>query len=145
MPDTKSTEEAGRTPDERVAELELALAMASTHLKKRGRGFPFDNTVNLGHIGSAIAFLIFAAGVYFTTMARMDQLERELARQSRVIEAKVDKETVGKAEVELSRRIVETQQNVAATVTGINEGFREVKGLLRDLDQKLDRKADKPR
>ena len=35
------------------------------------------------------------------------------------------------------------QQNLTTTTVSINEGFREVKGLLRDLDQKLDRKADK--
>jgi hypothetical protein len=127
-----------------VAELELALAMASTHLKKR-RGVHFDMTINLGHVMTAMTFLLVGAGGYFTAMARLDQHGRELERQGRVIETKVDKEVVSRGEIELSRRIVEAQQNMNATVTGINEGFREVKGMLRDLDQKLDRKADKPR
>lgn len=108
------------------------------------RRIHFDPTINLGHVITATTFLVAAVGAYVTLKGDIATLAATDARHDKLIEQKVDREVLGRSELELSRRIVETQQSLTASTVSINEGFREVKGLLRDLDQKLDRKADKP-
>lgn len=103
----------------------------------------FDPTVNLGHVITATMTLAAIAGAWATFKSDVASLAKADERHEKLIESKADRETISRAELELSRRIVETQQNLTTTTVSINEGFREVKGLLRDLDQKLDRKADK--
>lgn len=103
----------------------------------------FDPTINLGHLLSATVTLLAIGGAWATFKSDVASLAKADERHEKQIETKADRETVSRAELELSRRIVETQQNLTTTTVSINEGFREVKGLLRDLDQKLDRKADK--
>lgn len=103
----------------------------------------FDPTINLGHVITATMTLVAIGGAWATFKSDVAALAKADDRHEKQIEAKADRETVSRAELELSRRIVETQQNLTTTTVSINEGFREVKGLLRDLDQKLDRKADK--
>ena len=103
----------------------------------------FDPTINLGHLLTATVTLLAIGGAWATFKSDVASLAKADERHEKQIDTKADRETVARAELELSRRIVETQQNLTASTVSINEGFREVKGLLRDLDQKLDRKADK--
>jgi hypothetical protein len=108
------------------------------------RRIHFDPTIKLGDLVGAVLMLIGAGAAYATLKGDISTLAATDARHDKLIEQKVDREVLGRSELELSRRIVETQQSLTASTVSINEGFREVKGLLRDLDQKLDRKADKP-
>lgn len=104
----------------------------------------FDPTVNLGHVLTATTTLLAIGAGWASLQSDMSSLAKADDRHEKQIEAKADREVVARGELELSRRIVETQQSLTASTLSINEGFREVKGILRDLDQKLDRKADKP-
>lgn len=103
----------------------------------------FDPTINLGHVLTATTTLLAIGAGWASLRGDVANLASADLRHEKQIEAKADKDTVSRGELELSRRIVETQQNLTASTVSINEGFREVKSLLRDLDQKLDRKADK--
>jgi len=103
----------------------------------------FDPTINFGHIMSSTITLMAIGAAWATFKSDVAKLAEADVRHEKQLDAKADRETVARGELELSRRIVETQQNLTASTVSINEGFREVKGLLRDLDQKLDRKADK--
>ena len=103
----------------------------------------FDPTINLGHLLTATVTLLAIGGAWATFKSDVASLAKADERHEKQIDTKADRETVARAELELSRRIVETQQNLTASTVSIREGFLEVKGLLRDLDQKLDRKADK--
>ena len=104
----------------------------------------FDPTINLGHLLSATVTLLAIGGAWATFKSDVASLAKADERHEKQLETKADRETVSRGELELSRRIVETQQNLSASTVSINEGFREVKSLLRDLDQKLDKKADRP-
>lgn len=108
------------------------------------RKFHFDPTIKLGDLVGAVLMLIGAGAAYATLKGDISTLAAADARHDKLIEQKTDREVFGRAEMELSRRIVETQQSLTASTTTINEGFRDMKGMLKDLDQKLDRKADKP-
>lgn len=108
------------------------------------RGVRFDPTINLGHVLTAFAFLFSTLAAWFTLSARVDQASQAIVRLERIIEAKADKDVVAKGELELSRRVVESQANQNTALIRIDEGFKELKGMLRDVDQKLDRKMDKP-
>lgn len=104
----------------------------------------FDWTINLGHVLTATAFLLSTMAAWFSLNARVDQAGQAIVRLERAMEFKADKEAMGKAEVELSRRIVEQQQQHNAALGRIDEWFRELKSMIRDVDRKLDNKVDKP-
>jgi hypothetical protein len=108
------------------------------------RGVRFDPTINLGHILTAFAFLFSTLAAWFTLNARVDMASQAVVRLEKVIEGKADKETASRGELELSRRIVETQQNQNSALVRIDAGFAELKTMLRDVERKLDTKADKP-
>ena len=103
------------------------------------RRIHFDPTINLGHLISAGVFLV-TAGIGWATMnARVEALEREDARQEK---------SVVSAETRLTTRINEERARLDQTSVRIADDIREIKTLMRDgfrdLDQKLDRKMDKP-
>lgn len=103
----------------------------------------WDPTIKLGDAMTTVA-LLFGAGVAWASLdMRISQTDRDLTR--------VEKETRTadtRIELELGRRIVEVRQHVDATQVRTSEDIREMKALIRDgfrdLDQRLDRKADKP-
>lgn len=107
------------------------------------RGIVFDPTINLGHVLTAAAFLLSTVVGWVTLNARVDQQAKDIARIESA--AKAD---AGRIEIELTRRIVETRQYVDSTQVRTAEDIRDMKNMLRDgfrdLDAKLERKADKP-
>jgi hypothetical protein len=108
------------------------------------RGIVFVNEIKLDSM-ITLAVMLASVGAGFAMLrSGIDQNSRDIEKAGKVLEQKADKETVGKGEMELSRRIVEGQQNSNAALVRIDEGFREIKGMIRDLDVKLDHKADKP-
>lgn len=104
----------------------------------------FDPTINLGHVGTAMIFLASTVAAWMSLSARADLNDMALRRLDHVVEQKADKEAAGKAEVELSRRIVEQQQNLNTQSVRIEQQFSEIKAMLLRMDEKLDRKQDKP-
>jgi predicted nucleic acid-binding Zn-ribbon protein len=81
---------------------------------------------------------------WFTLNARVDMAAQAIVRLEKVVDHKADKEAASRGELELSRRIVETQQNQNSALVRIDAGFAEIKTMLRDVERKLDTKADKP-
>jgi hypothetical protein len=103
----------------------------------------WDPTIKLGEVMTCIAFLVGAGAAYATLDVRMTQNARDIAR------VESDTKTADtRIELELGRRIVETRQHVDATQVRTAEDIREMKTIIRDgfrdLDMKLERKADKP-
>lgn len=108
-----------------------------------GHRVRFDLTINLGHVLTATAFLISAALAYATLDARVSSLERDTRAQ------KTDqKESVVNAETRLLTRINDERARLDQTQVRTSDDIREIKQIMRDgfrdLDQKLERKADKP-
>jgi|LNAP01.1.fsa_nt_gb hypothetical protein len=108
-----------------------------------GRRVHFDPTINLGHVLTAATFLIAAAGAYATLDSRVSTLERDQRAQK--LE---QKETLSSTETRLLTKITEQRAHMDQTQVRVADDIREIKTLMRDgfrdLDQKLDRKADKP-
>ena len=105
----------------------------------------FDPTINLGHMLTALVFLTSTLAAWFSLSARVDHVSAAAMRLEEVVKAKADKDVMTRGELELSRRIVDNQQQQNAAFVRIDDGFRELKALMRDVDQKLDKKMDKPR
>jgi hypothetical protein len=103
----------------------------------------WDNTIKLGDVMTCLA-LLFGAGVAYATLDwRVAQNVRDISR----VESDL-KVSDSRIELELGRRIVETRQHVDATQVRTGEDIRDMKAMMRDgfrdLDSRLDRKADKP-
>lgn len=122
--------------------------MSEVEIGNGRRGVRFDPTINLGHVLTALAFLFSTVAAWYTLNAQVAQNAKEIEKTQRTIEAKADKESLGKAEVELTRQIVDVRRHVDATQVRTSEDIREMKNLIRDgfkdLDAKLDRKQDRP-
>ena len=116
------------------------MADESGHVR---RGIKFDPTVNLGHIGSAVVFLVTATAGFVLLDAKSTRNADEIRR----VEAST-KETIIRAELDLSRRITEQQSTMNKGEMNTAEGLREIKLLMRDgfkeIKDSLDRKVDKP-
>lgn len=108
-----------------------------------GRRIAFDPTINLGHIITAVTFLVVSTAGYVTLDSRVGAIERE-QRAERTDRREAD---VG-AETRLLTRITETRAHMDQTQVRVADDIREIKTLMRDgfrdLDQKLERKSDKP-
>lgn len=117
-------------------------------LNSSRRGVRFDPTINLGHVLTALAFLFSTMAAWYTLNAQVAQAVRDVEKMGRILETKADKEFLGKAEVELSRRILEQKGHIDATQVRTADDIRDMKAMLRegfrDLDSRFDRKADKP-
>lgn len=99
----------------------------------------FDPTVNLGHLLTAGAMLLAVVIGWRDLDARTAQNAKDVLRVES--EGKVNS---GRIELDLGRRIFEQRQYVNETQVTTNENVKEIKQLVRDIDAKLDRKADKP-
>lgn len=116
--------------------------MSDIHGHNR-RGVKFDPTINLGHILTGAIFLVSTIAAWVSLDARVSQTVLDLKR----VEAQQQKESI-RIENSLMREITQTQQHLNATQVRTAEDVREIKALVRDgfreLDQKLERKSDKP-
>jgi hypothetical protein len=96
------------------------------------RKFNFDPTINLGHILTAGTFLVVGVAGYVTLDGRVGYLE---------------KADIG-IETRLMREITTQRAHMDQTQVRVADDIREIKTLMRDgfrdLDAKLDKKADRP-
>lgn len=103
------------------------------------RGVHFDPTINLGHLMTATVFLASTIAAWISLNARVEQTARDVDR--------VEKASVS-VENRMMVRINEERARLDQTQVRIADDIREIKGIVRDgfhdLDNKLDRKADKP-
>lgn len=88
----------------------------------------FDPTITLGHLVSAGVFLVTAGAAWVNLSMRVDQQAKDVTR----------------VETQLVDKIKTNEQ--AAERFGLNyrEDMRDVKNQLTRIEDKLDRKADKP-
>lgn len=107
------------------------------------RGIHFDPTINLGHVASAGVFLASTIAAWVSLNARVDQAGKAIERLEHHVELKADAAIMTRIDQDLARRIDEQQKAQKEAAARIDEGFRELKGLLRDLRQAVDQKADK--
>jgi hypothetical protein len=108
------------------------------------RTIHWDNSIRLDTTIQCIVILLSVGGLFATLKSGIDQNSRDIDKIVKVLDQKVDKEMSSKSELELSRRIVDAQREQNNAMSRIDDGFKELKGMIRDLDLKLDRKADKP-
>jgi hypothetical protein len=99
----------------------------------------FIPEINLGHLVSAGVFLVTAGVGWATLNSRVTTLEDRAHDQ---------KEAIVGVETRLLTRITEQRAAMDQTQVRTADDIREMKMLLRDgfrdLDQKLERKMDKP-
>lgn len=113
-------------------------------------GVRFDPTINLGHMVSAGVFLVCAGVAYASMDARVSKLE-DAARDLKVRDADImrdSKDAVVSVETRFMREVTQQRAHMDQTQVRVADDIREIKTLMRDgfrdLDQKLDKKADKP-
>lgn len=103
----------------------------------------WDPTINLGHMIGAAASVITIVAMWVSLDARVAQATRDIDKVDKDFKA-----SDSRIELDLNRRIVETRQHVDTTAVRTAEDIKEIKTIIRDgfrdLDAKLDRKADKP-
>lgn len=107
------------------------------------RGVHFDPTINLGHILTAVVFLASTIAAWVSLNGRVEQQAKDLERVERITKA----ETV-KVETILMTRINDERARLDQTQVRTADDIREIKTIVRDgfrdLDQKMDKKTDKP-
>lgn len=103
----------------------------------------FIPEINLGHIATAAVFLFTAGAAYVSLDSRVNTLEREQRA-----EKTEHKEAVVNVETRMLSRINDERARLDQTQVRTADDIREIKSIIRDgfhdLDQKLDRKVDKP-
>ncbi len=114
------------------------------------RGPRFDPTINLGHILSAGVFLVSAGAAWMNMDARVSRTESAISdlRQRDSDQAKEAKDAVVTVENRFMREVTTQRAHMDQTQVRVADDIREIKTLMRDafrdLDQKLDKKADRP-
>lgn len=99
-------------------------------------GVRFDMTINLGHVLTGATFLVTATFGFVTMDARISKTDDNLRR----IETK---ELVG-IEARLLQRINDDRATADRAQIRVADDIRDVKVLLGRIEDKIDRKADKP-
>lgn len=116
--------------------------MADVQTGRPGR-VHFDPTINLGHVLTALTFLVTATAGYVALDYRVSALERGY-HDERALRRDSD---IG-IETRLMQKINEERARIDQTQVRTADDIREIKTIMRDgfrdLDQKLDRKSDKP-
>lgn len=114
------------------------------------QGVRFDPTITLGHVVQAIVFLVVAVAAWMNMDSRVAALEREAANlKTKDTEvAKDAKEAVVGVETRFMREVTQQRAHMDQTQVRVADDIREIKTLMRDgfrdLDQKLEKKADRP-
>lgn len=113
------------------------------HINGKGGRVHLDPTINLGHIISVVLTLAAVVAGWATLDARVATLERD----QRANKTETRDSVVG-AETRLMNRINDERARLDQTQVRTADDIREIKQIVRDgfrdLDQKLDRKMDKP-
>lgn len=109
----------------------------------------FDPTINLGHILTTVTFLVVAVTGWANIDSRVGNLERE-ANSLKAKDAEVvreAREAATNVENRLIREVTTQRVHTDQTQGRVADDIREIKTIVRegfrDLDAKLDKKADK--
>lgn len=103
-------------------------ALDAPVIKLGRRKLNFDPTITLGHLVSAAVFLVTGASAYVTLSMRVDQQGKDVSR----------------IETQLLEKIRNNESVTERAGLNYREDMRDVKTLLTRIEDKLDRKADKP-
>jgi hypothetical protein len=103
----------------------------------------FDPTINLGHVLTAMTFLVVGTAGYVALDGRVGNLERSY-REEQSLRYSAD----AAIEARLMREVTMQRTSMDQTQGKVAEDIREIKTIVRegfrDLDQKLDKKQDRP-
>lgn len=103
----------------------------------------FDPTINLGHVLTAMTFLVVGTAGYVALDGRVGNLERAHRDEQNLRQA-----ADASVEARLMREIALQRAASDQTQIKVSEDIREIKVIVRegfrDLDTKLERKAEKP-
>jgi len=94
-----------------------------------GHKVRFDPTINLGHILTASVFLLSGAAAFFNLSARVDRQQDKTAQ----------------IEVYFKEKMASVENQQTRFDLNYREDMREIKTMLSKIDDKLDKKMDKPR
>ena len=107
------------------------------------KSFAFDPTINLGHVLTALTFLVVGTAGYVALDGRVGNLERSY-RDEQSNRAAAD----AGVETRITARIAEQRAHVDMIQIRTSDDIREIKSIVRegfrDLDTKLEKKTDKP-
>lgn len=103
------------------------------------RGINFDPTINLGHIATGFVFLASTMAAWITLNSRVEQQGKDIIRVENA-SLSVENRLMTRINEEKAARD-QDRANMAYELRDLKE---IVRGGFRDLDAKLDRKADKP-
>jgi hypothetical protein len=107
-------------------------------------GLRFDATINLGHILTAVASLITIVAGWMTLSSAQQQQRRDIDRNEQSILATMPRVEVARIEAVLTDKIASVRGSLDQTNIRTAGDIREIKDILVRIDEKLDRKADKP-
>jgi hypothetical protein len=103
----------------------------------------FDPTINLGHILTAATFLVVGTAGYVALDGRVGALERS-HREEQSLRYTADQQV----ETRLMREVTLQRTHMDQIQVRTSEDIREIKTIVRegfrDLDTKLQTKADRP-
>ena len=122
----------------------------ATEVEHGMRGPRFDPTVNLGHILSAGVFLLSAGAAWMNMDARVTRAETQIMelKQRDAEQVKETRDSVVTVENRFMREVTQQRAHMDQTAVRTADDIREIKTIMRDgfrdIDAKLDRKADKP-
>lgn len=115
--------------------------MTENHPAKR---IHFDGTINLGHVLTASASLIMIVAGYVTLNTAQQEQGRSIVRLETALATAMPRAEVVRIEAMLTGEISKQQAAYNQLNIRTAEDMREVRALLARIDDKLDRKADKP-
>jgi hypothetical protein len=118
-------------------------AQASPGYAHRG-GVRFDATINLGHVLTAAASLITIVAGWMTLSSAQQQQRRDIDRNEQSILAAMPRVEAMRIEAVLVDKIAGVRANLDQTNIRTAGDIHEIKDILVRIDEKLDRKADKP-
>ena len=106
--------------------------------------FAFDPTINLGHVLTALTFLVVGAAGYVALDGRVGNLERA-HRDEQAVRSAADNGIENRLLVRISEQRAAAETNQLR----VSEDIREIKTIVRegfrDLDSKLEKKHEKVR
>ena len=107
-------------------------------MNRKGRWFSFDPTIHAGHVMTAITIIVCTIGAWYGVKSDIATLTSENAsRKSEIAEVRADAKMRDKENDEKFDALLQRQEiQVSKLRDDMNNWFM-------NLDQKLDRKADK--
>ena len=112
--------------------------------KEHGFGrVKFDPTINLGHIATGAVFIASTVAAWISlsvsTSSRLDQHEKDIIRIERD-----NRDGAKRIEAVFTERLADEKSLIQSVSLSTAANIAEIKSAILRIDEKLDRKQDKP-